>query len=309
MQDEILCIGEVLWDALPGGLFLGGAPLNVACHLHETGRSAAMCSSVGDDALGREIVRRLKHRNMSTDLVQASPGLPTGFVTVGLDASGTPEFEIVAPSAWDTVECTDALLARAAKAKAVVYGSLAQRSETSRATIRQVVASETLRVFDVNLRPPFDTQSIVEDSLKQADVVKLNDDEMARLAEWFDLPPADGPDGLQRSAAALSERFECPVVCVTRGADGAALWLDWTWYEHPGFVVDVVDTVGSGDAFLAAFLDGTFAGKSPGETLVYANAVGAFVAACQGATPAHDFGAIVRISEGRLDRRTRERAF
>src|SRR5918911_4746997 len=124
---EILCVGEVLWDALPAGLFLGGAPFNVACHLRAAGMPVTLVSRVGADLLGEEALRRVARYGVGTDLVQVDPALPTGFVRVTIDDAGNPEYEIVEPAAWDAIEPTDALLARAAGARAVVFGTLAQR--------------------------------------------------------------------------------------------------------------------------------------------------------------------------------------
>ena len=288
MNGKVLCIGEVLWDALPAGLFLGGAPFNVACHLHELGLSAVFASRVGNDALGREILRRLRHRGISTDHIQTDDNLPTGFVVVGLDDTGVPDFTIVEPSAWDAIELTDELREEASEADAVVFGSLAQRNSVTRETIRTVLSgTSAIKVFDVNLRPPFDTKDIVKASLETADIVKLNDDELQILDTWFDLCGKQDHDP-ETAADRLAEVFQCTAVCVTRGADGAALWRDGSWYEHPGFSISVADTVGSGDAFLASFLQGYLSERSPEETLARANATGAYVATRNGATPEHD---------------------
>ncbi len=290
MKQPVLCIGEVLWDALPGGLFLGGAPFNAACHLHELGEPVLFASRVGDDLLGAEILRRMRHRGMETRLVQVDDSLPTGFVRVGLDASGSPDFTILEPSAWDEVVATDDLLDAARSASAVVYGSLAQRGTKTRATIAWITALADERVFDVNLRPPYDHRDIVEQSIADASFVKLNDDELRTLASWFGLP-----DGEEPSARALAGRFGIDTLCVTRGSNGAALLDAGVWHEHPGFRVDVADTVGSGDAFMAGMLAQRHAGVEASEALDYANALGAYVAGQHGATPMHDAEAIASL--------------
>ena len=287
MTGHILCIGEVLWDALPDGLFLGGAPFNVACHLHSLGVPTRFASRVGSDQLGDEIIRRLDHRAIPTDLVQRDDTLPTGFVVVGLDTSGSPDFTIVAPSAWDAIEYNAKLRDSLQDARAIVFGSLAQRGEVSRRTIRALMESDTFKVFDVNLRSPYDTMVIVQESLALADLVKLNDDELQTMANWFGFP-----HDLREGTEALAHHFSCETVCVTRGADGAALFHAGGWFDHPGYRVDVADTVGSGDAFLAALLDGLLADREPSQTLEWANAVGAWVATRNGATPELDRTAI-----------------
>lgn len=290
MGNEILSIGEVLWDSMLAGLFLGGAPFNVAIHLHQLGVPVAFASRVGDDELGREIVRRMQERKLDVRLVQVDQVRATGFVIVALDAVGSPKFDIVHPSAWDTMQLTAELLACARECRAMVYGSLAQRDPQSRATIQHLWTLAPMKVFDVNLRPPFVDRTVVEDSLKAADIVKLNDSELLQLGEWFVMT-----GGMETMTAELAETFHCTAVCVTRGAEGGCLWHEGTWYEHPGSRVQVADAVGAGDAFLAALLTGLLSGTEPMEILERANALGAFVASHTGATPVHDPSAIEAI--------------
>ncbi|MDP9179484.1 MAG: carbohydrate kinase [Gemmatimonadota bacterium] len=279
---EVLCVGELLWDALPAGLFLGGAPFNVACHLSSAGVPVAMVSRVGADRLGEEGVRRAQRYGVRTDLVQIDPALPTGVVSAAIDQSGQPTYVIVDSVAWDAIEPTEVLLARAEKSRAIVFGSLAQRHATTRRTIERLCETNALLVFDVNLRPPFEDRDVIRRSLERADVVKVNLDELQRLASWFELPRGD-----RESASALSRAFSCPVVCVTRGAGGAALWRDDTWTEHPGFDVEVRDTVGAGDAFLAVLLAGLLSGVDSEKLLKNANRIGADVASQVGALPVY----------------------
>jgi fructokinase len=286
-SSEILCVGEVLWDALPEGLFLGGAPFNVACHLRAAGVPATMVSRVGDDRLGEEVVRRAERYGVGVDLIQVDPERPTGFVRVAVDEAGNPAYEILAPAAWDAIATTDVLLRRAANARALVFGSLAQRSAISRATIERLWDSPATMVLDVNLRPPYDDREVVRRSLQRADVVKLSLPELEQVAEWF------GFRGEPKAmVAALAEQFDCAVVCLTRGSGGAALWHDGAWTEHPGFQVEVRDTVGAGDAFLAVLLAGLLAGGSDSSLLQHANLIGAYVATQHGAVPAGQEAAV-----------------
>ena len=277
---EVLCVGEVLWDALPEGLFLGGAPFNVACHLRAAGVPVSMVSRVGSDRLGDEVLRRAERYGVGVDLVQIDAELPTGFVRVRVDDAGNPGFEILEPAAWDAITITEALLSRAAKARAIVFGTLAQRHETSRRTVRRLWDSSATMVFDVNLRPPFEDAAIVKASLQRADVVKLAEHELERIGGWF------GFRGTPREMmAAVADRFECPVVCVTRGSNGAALLHDGVFTEHPGFEAEVRDTVGAGDAFLAVLLAGLLAGTPDAALLQHANLMGAYVVTQFGALP------------------------
>jgi len=277
---EVLCVGELLWDALPAGLFLGGAPFNVACYLSAAGVPTTMVSRVGADRLGEEAVRRAQRYGVGTDLVQVDPTLPTGFVGATIDESGQPTYVIEDAVAWDAIEASDVLLARAGRARAIVFGSLAQRHATTRRTIERLWEGSALQVFDINLRPPFEDRDVIRGSLQRADVVKVNREELHRLASWFELPNGD-----RESASALSGKFSCPVVCVTRGAAGAGLWRDDTWTEHEGFKVEVRDTVGAGDAFLAVLLAGLLSGADSETLLKNANRIGADVASRAGAVP------------------------
>ena len=295
-QGEVLCVGEVLWDSLPEGLFLGGAPFNVACHLRATGTPVSMVSRVGNDRLGDEVLRRAARYGVGTDLVQVDPLLPTGFVRVHVDERGNGSYEICEPAAWDAIEANESLLARAARARAIVFGSLAQRNATTRATIErlwQVASHQALMVCDVNLRPPYDELEIIRASLAMADVVKLSDAELKRLSGTFGWNARDEREMMQGVAG----HFGCSVVCVTRGSRGAALLHDGEFTEHPGFPAEVRDTVGAGDAFLAVLLAGLLAGSPDAELLQHANLMGAYVVTQFGAVPA-DQGAAIAPPDG-----------
>lgn len=281
---EILCLGEVLWDALPEGLFLGGALYNVACHLTALGEPSALVSRVGEDTLGREILRRIRASEMTTDLVQKDPNLQTGFVEVSLSDDGVADYVIVEPVAWDAIATTDALVERAAAARAVVFGSLAQRSDISRRTIQHLCdVTSGVKIYDVNLRPPYTSREIVESSLRAADAVKMNNDELATMRGWYQLEA-----GLKPAVETVADRFDLSTCCITCGSEGAYLWHAGAWIFHPGHDVVVRDTVGAGDAFLAALLAGLLADDDPGEVLSRANRLGAYVASRSGATPAYD---------------------
>lgn len=283
----ILCLGEVLWDALPTGLFLGGAPFNVACHLRQLGIPVRFASRVGNDELGREIRHRMGERGIDADLLQVDEGLPTGFVRVALDARGGPAFTIHEPSAWDTIAPTDELVEAARRSQAVVYGSLAWRSRITRATILEALAVAPLAAIDVNLRPPFDQRATVLAATEAADVVKLSDSELDRFSEWLGLTGS-----VEARARALAKELELQALCVTAGAAGAMLLAEDRWLVAPGIPVDVADTVGAGDSFFAALLAGLVRGGDPAACLSHANAVAAFVASQPGATPALDHASI-----------------
>lgn len=280
---KILSVGEVLWDSLPSGMFLGGAPFNAACHLHGMGEDVTMVSRIGDDENGRGILAEMEKRNMDTRFIQMDETRPTGLVSVRIDEWGNPSYNIVNPSAWDYMEAEKELLELAAESSVIVYGSLAQRNRKSRETIIKLLDIVPLRVFDVNLRAPYDDPKIVRESLMRSGIVKLNETEFYRIAAWFGLPEV-----IRTGAEKISEVFGCETVCITRGENGAVLLHGGEWTEHPGFNVEVKDTVGAGDAFLAAFIQSVLDGRDSMSILERSNRAGSFVAGCTGATPVID---------------------
>ena len=276
-------IGEVLWDLLPGGRTLGGAPVNVAAHVAQLGLAAAAVSGVGDDPEGREVLERLEAMGVLSSCVRTVPGLPTGLVDVVIDAQGVPKFTIRAPAAWDSIPFDDEVACLASKADAVVFGSLAQRGKCSRATVDRflgAVRPGCLKVCDVNLRPPFIDAGIIRASLEKADVLKLNDVELPVLSDMFGL--AGDESGRLR---ALRDRFELDLVVLTRGAQGSRMIAGPANESHGGFPAQVVDTVGAGDAFTAAVIAGWLRGMALTRLQDMANRVAAFVCSRSGAVP------------------------
>jgi fructokinase len=287
MRKKILCIGEILWDSMPSGLFLGGAPFNVAYHLNNLGGEIFIISRVGDDDLGKEAVKRAAHAGVSTELIQTDDILPTGFVEVELGANGIPEYNIKKPAAWDKITPETDVINHAKSADAIVFGTLAQRTETTRNTIMQIGKADCLKVLDLNFRFPHVTRHIAEQSLKMADMVKMNHEELEHLQAWFGLS-----GDFKEAVFQISETFSISTICVTKGAEGAVLWADGEFSERKGCNVTVADTVGSGDAFLAVIVSGTLAGLPPEKLLDYSNRLGAFVATQQGATPVYSLDSI-----------------
>ena len=279
-SDEIFCIGEVLWDSFPQGLLLGGAVMNAACHLKKLGQEVSLASRIGDDELGREVVKKFEQLKMSAELLQRDTELPTGMVIVTFDRSNSPCYEIVAPAAWDNIGSSEQLRKKARNGRVVVVGTLAQRNERSRKTIRELLELGKLCAVDINLRPPYDDRGIVEETLTLSHIVKLNDTEAKKLSEWFGYP-----SDLKGFSMALMKEFDLQTICVTKGPEGAALLHEGQFHEHPGYSVDVVDTVGSGDAFMAGLISCLLSGKGPTMTLAFANALGALVASKEGAIP------------------------
>jgi fructokinase len=279
-----LCFGEMLWDSLPTGLFPGGAPMNVAYHLHQLGLRAAPVSAVGRDTLGDELVRRVTAWGLDTELIGVRADKPTGLVRVKTGTGG-PAYDIVENVAWDWIELPEPPPPLVSGAKALIFGTLAQRTEHNRKPFGRLreLCSGALKVFDVNLRRPYDPPELAWSLAEKADVIKLNHDEAARL-----LGKTCSVDQLESAARELSARTNCPRICITAGQHGAGLLLDsrWTWLA--GHSIVVKDTVGAGDAFLAALVHGLLAGnKSAPDILERARNLAEFVVAHDGATPAY----------------------
>jgi fructokinase len=287
-QQIITCIGEILWDALPSGLFLGGAPLNVCLHLHELGESAEMVSRLGDDRLGQEAVSRIKKEGLSGDYIQLDDKHETGFVQVALDAEGAPDYDIIQPVAWDFINIQEPEVKQLLENSwAVVFGSLAQRANS---LLKNLLYLDCIKVLDMNLRYPHYKRKDVKSLISHCDLLKMNADELALLQEWYEISE-EGEEAVRAVAAAC----ECPTVCVTRGEHGSWLLHDDRWFEHPGYPIEVVDAVGAGDAFLAALLHGLKSGRPEDELLPFANAVGAYVARQSGANPGYSISQIESI--------------
>jgi fructokinase len=283
-KHTIVGLGELLWDLLPSGRQLGGAPANFAYFANLLGDRGIVASRVGNDDLGRQAAGRLRQLGSSTEYLQYDSTCATGTVAVRVDAAGQPHFEIARPVAWDFLEWTPAWKKLAEEADAVCFGSLAQRSPVSRETILKFLRStqpRALCVFDVNLRTPFYSREVLEASLPLTDVIKLNHDELPLLAGILGIPFS----GERRSAEALLHACKPKLICVTRGSSGSLLVGKEGAAEHPGFRVSVVDTVGAGDAFTATLVHHCLRGSTLEEMSEAANRVGAWVATQAGATP------------------------
>ncbi|MBI5773701.1 MAG: carbohydrate kinase [Verrucomicrobia bacterium] len=283
--------GEILWDCLPHGNFLGGAPFNVAHHLQQLGAEPVVVSAVGRDEFGREALTRIRARGIATSEITEHPGLPTGTVNVQLDARGNASYVFTDPAAWDRINASEDLLGDVSEVKAVVFGSLALRHEFNRASLDALLAPRgPLKVFDVNLRPPYDDAPLVLALTRRVDVLKLNDGELAKLTGENPSSLADEP-ALIHVARQLATAAGCRSICVTRGERGA-LWLRGDVVHTAAAPrVTVRDTIGAGDAFTAALTLGLVNGearRSPQNLLARACRLGAFVASCDGAQPEYD---------------------
>jgi len=285
IQASVLCVGETLWDVLPTGEFLGGAPLNVAAHLVRLGTPAALVSRVGIDWRGHLALERMHELHLDTSHVQTDARLPTGEARAVLDATGSASYAFLEPAAWDRIEAGDAVLDAARRSRAVVFGTLAQRAPASRSAIDRILGAAEWRVLDVNLRAPHADRDVAMRSLEQADFVKLNEHELVVFARWFGIEPEPGQ--LQEF---LTLEFGTTTLCITRGPEGAVLWHEGRWTRQAAIATAVVDTIGAGDAFLAMLLSELLVGRPASLAMERAAHLAAYVASRPGAVPPYDPG-------------------
>lgn len=279
----VIGIGELLWDCFPDRRLPGGAPANVIFHATLLGHPARIASRIGRDADGEGLRREIESRGLSTELLQVDDTLPTGRVTIDDRDPSAPDYVIHRDVAWEAIEPEAALTARVGEAAAVCVGTLAQRGARSRRTIHHCLglAGGALKVYDVNLRRDGYQRAWIEATLGAVDVVKLNLDEVVELASLLALE-SDRPEPFARL---LLDRFELKLVCVTRGDAGSLLVAPDEVVDSPGRPAQVADSVGAGDAFTAALISGRLRGWPLRRTATLANAVGALVAAREGAMP------------------------
>jgi fructokinase len=276
-------VGEVLWDLLPDGPQLGGAPANFAYHAAALGADARVVSRVGRDEPGRGLVRRLEELGVRADAVEEDPDAPTGTVTVEVGADGQPRYVIHEGVAWDRLAGEAAGRRAVAAADVVCFGTLARRSEPSRTAIRALLGlarPDALRVADLNLRQTYYTPEVIAESLAVANVLKVNEPELALLADLFGLPADD-----RGRVAGLARRFGLRAVAYTRGDRGSLLFSGGEWSDHPGVPTTVADTVGAGDSFTAALALGLLFGWPLDLAHGRAAEVAGYVCSRRGGTP------------------------
>jgi len=265
---KIISFGEVLWDLFPDGPRFGGAAANFACHAAALGARVALVSAVGNDCRGEEAIEILKCHGLETGLMGRVEGVPTGTVAIVLDTEGKPTFAIHENSAWDHLAWSSALEHTLEEADAVYFGTLGQRSEASRATIRRALtlAEERSipRILDINLRAPFFNEKLIEESANWASILKLSAEELEPVCLAGELS-CEG--SIEERLRDILDRFALDLVVMTRGADGALLIAEDATVDNPGVPITVIDTVGAGDSFTAAFVVGILSG-TPYETLL-----------------------------------------
>lgn len=284
MNDIVVGMGEALWDVLPEGKKIGGAPANFAYHVSQFGLPSRVVSAVGNDPLGREIVENFTSKGLN-HLIEEVP-YPTGTVQVEIDPAGVPQYDIKENVAWDNIPYTARLEALAGQTRAVCFGSLAQRNVVSRDTINRFLdampqTADSLVVFDVNLRQGFYTKEILCNSMKRCNILKINDEELVTVSRMFGYPGID----LQDKCWILLGKYNLRMLILTCGINGRYVFTPGNVSFQPTPKVEVADTVGAGDSFTAAFIASLLKGKSVTEAHALAVRTSAFVCTRKGAMP------------------------
>lgn len=291
---QVVCFGEILWDFLPLGKVAGGAPVNVAYHLKMLGKNPAIISRIGFDDLGKELIQLLKNKNIQTVFLQTDEVYPTGKVSVKIKENNEVEYEIVKPVAWDFIEWREELISVVGEGKYFVFGSLVTRNNKSRNTLFRCLEIAQKKVFDINLRPPYFDKKNLKELLEKTDWLKLNVAELHLISEWYNEYKND-----EDRIKWLKEKFQLETIIVTKGSAGAVLYINDLFYYHNGYAITVADTVGSGDAFLAAIISKLIDKTSSEQALDFANALGAFVASCPGGCPEYEIKNVIELMKNR----------
>lgn len=284
MQHTVVGIGEALWDILPEGKKIGGAPANFAYHISQFGLRSCVVSAVGNDSLGSELIGELRKKHLNMLIPEVD--YPTGTVIVQLDDNGIPSYDITENVAWDNIPFTPELELLAKSTNAMTFGSLAQRNDVSRQTIHRFIDSmpkdeHVLKVFDINMRQHYCTQEIAAESLQKCNILKINDEELIVLSRMFAIPGIN----MEEMCKHILNEYKLKMVVLTCGVNGSYVFTPDGTSFMPTPVVDVADTVGAGDSFSASFIAAILKGKPVGEAHRLAADVSAYVCTHHGAMP------------------------
>ena len=280
-MSNIVCFGEVLWDVFPSHKKIGGAPLNVAIRLQSLDNKVSIISSVGVDEKGDEIINFVKKNSINVDDLQVSKDLKTGKVKVMLNDKGSASYNIMFPRAWDNIQLTENAKKITASADAFVFGSLVARDETSRNTLYELLKIAKYKIFDVNLREPYYTTEVLNHLMQEADFIKFNDDEIFEISKTLN----SKKHSLEHNIKFIAKLTNTKSICVTKGRHGAILYYNDIFYYNSGYQIEVKDTVGAGDSFLASLINKLLKDIEPQKAIDFACAVGAIVAGSEGANP------------------------
>ncbi len=285
---KIVGLGEILWDLLPEGKKLGGAPANFVHYASILEQKGIVASRVGSDSLGEEILKEMEKLGLDSKYIQIDHVYKTGTVGVELDDNGQPDYIIHRDVAWDYLEFNKKWERLAREAEVICFGILAQRSQTSKNTIKDLLNSSrstTLKFLDLNIRQDFFSADLIIDSIKMADMLKLNTAELKLIRELLEYPNKIAEIDL---CFKIIDDFDLDLLCLTRGGDGSLILNKKEFYDHPGYKVVVADTIGAGDAFSAAAVVQYINKKTLKEISDSANRLGAWVSSRSGPTPVVD---------------------
>ena len=280
-----VCFGEVLWDIFPAGSRAGGAPFNVAYNLDKMGIEVQMISKVGNDDLGNELLDQIKNWNISTDFIQLDNEKPTGTVIANFDEHGEAHYDIVNDIAWDHIKVLPEHKELIINSEAFVFGSLIARNEESKNTLLELIEFSKFRVFDVNFRPPFIDFELIRTLLQKAHLVKMNKAELRTIIEFLGEEYIDEDNSIKY----IQKHFDLNEIVLTKGSKGARYFVGDKSYTFSAVSIEVNDTVGSGDSFLAGFLSKRIQGKLPEEIMKQAVSLGAFITSKSGACPDYTY--------------------
>lgn len=280
-----VCFGEVLWDIFPTGTRAGGAPFNVAYNLDKMGLEVKMISKIGNDDLGNQLLGQIKNWDISTEHIQTDVEKSTGTVLATFDENGEAHYDIINDVAWDHIEITPEHKELIKNSEAFVFGSLIARNEKSKNTLLELIELSKFRVFDVNFRPPFIDFDLIKTLLHKAHLVKMNKAELRTIIEFLGEDYVDEDTSVKH----IQKYFDLNEVVLTKGSKGARYFVGDKNYTFSAVEIEVKDTVGSGDSFLAGFLSKRIQGKSPEEIMKQAVSLGAFITSKSGACPDYSY--------------------
>ncbi|MHB1179633.1 MAG: PfkB family carbohydrate kinase [Daejeonella sp.] len=289
-RGSVACFGEILWDVLPDGPQPGGAPLNVAYHLNKLEVDTSIISRIGNDANGQKLEHLLESWGINKHLVQKDFAYPTSEVIARMNNGNEVSYEIVFPVAWDFINYDKSFEIQMQSESYFVYGSLSSRNEMSRNTLFEMLEGNGIKVFDINLRPPFYNKTLLEELIKMADIVKFNEAELEIAQLLFGGPFSKESDQVKY----IQEKFQIPEVIVTKGEFGASYYKNNDSYQAWGVGIDVKDTIGSGDSFLAAFIASHCQKIDPEIIIKNAVSMGAFIATKKGGCPDYELSDYIK---------------
>lgn len=292
---KVVCFGEVLWDILPSGAVPGGAPMNVAYHLQKFNKNPALITRIGIDDKGQELMNIFSAHGVCTDFFQVDDKYETGKVFAQPNEYNEVVYDIIKPVAWDFITWDDSFTELLSNAEYFVFGSLAARNKVSKDTLFKLLETAKNKVLDINLRAPHYNRRIVEQLLRKANIVKMNLAELELITGWF-----SSYNNIEERLKSIGDKFRLSNIVVTMGGDGALLLMNGNITKHPGFKVDVVDTVGSGDAFLAGLLSQLLDNASSEASLEFASGLGAFIATQTGACAGYEVEEIKELIQNNI---------